>query len=398
MKVLQINTVYKYGSTGKIVGDLQALCHANGIECVCAHRYDEGKGGSDTLSVSSWLDCHVHNRLSRYTALQGCFSRIKTAAFLRKVRRLSPDVIHLHNLHGSYINLPLLFSFLKKRDIPVIWTLHDCWAFTGGCPHFTMDHCDQWRNVCCPCPRSVELPLPFRRDRKWMLSKKKDWFTGITNMTLVTPSVWLSQLVAQSFLREYPSVVIPNGVDLDIFKPTPSDFREKHHIPAEKKILLGVAFGWGPRKGLDVFVSLAERLAHEQYQIVLVGTDERIDAQLPSSIISIHRTNNQQELAAIYTAADLFVNPTREEMFGLVNVEANACGTPVLTFRTGGCPECIDETSGSIVPCDDIASLEAEIIRICETIPFSAENCIRKAQTFNKFEKYEEYLKLYETH
>ena len=182
-----------------------------------------------------------------------------------------------------------------------------------------------------------------------MYQLKKKWFTGVENMTLVTPSEWLAGLVKQSFLKDYPIRVINNGIDLEVFKPTPSNFRETYGC-GDKKIVLGVAFGWGERKGLDVFLDFAKRLDSERYQIVLVGTDENVDKQLPNTVISIHRTQNQTELAKIYTAADVFVNPTREEVFGLVNIEALACGTPGVTFNTGGSPECYDATCGSVVP------------------------------------------------
>ena len=215
-------------------------------------------------------------------------------------------------------------------------------------------------------------------------------------MTIVTPSQWLADLVKESFLKEYPVKVIHNGIDLEVFKPTSSDFRERYGIPAEKSVLLGVAFGWGVRKGLDVFVELARRLDPEKYQIVLVGTDEKTDKLLPENIISIHRTQNQTELAEIYTAADLFVNPTREENYPTVNMESIACGTPVLTFRTGGSPEILTEKTGSVVPCDDIDALEQEIRRICIEKPFSQADCLEHAKSFDMHQRFEEYVKLYE--
>lgn len=216
-------------------------------------------------------------------------------------------------------------------------------------------------------------------------------------MTIVTPSQWLADLVKQSFLGAYPVRVIHNGIDLAVFKPTPSDFREKYQIRKEKKILLGVAFDWGIRKGLDVFVELSKRLAPEKYQIVLVGTDEQVDRQLPTNIISIHRTQNQTELAEIYTAADVFVNPTREEVLGLVNIEANACGTPVITFNTGGSPECINEKSGMVIPYGDIDAMKESIEYICDNSSFSEKDCIARAASFDQKKKYREYLDLYET-
>jgi glycosyltransferase involved in cell wall biosynthesis len=209
----------------------------------------------------------------------------------------------------------------------------------------------------------------------------------------VTPSQWLADLVKESFLKEYPVKVIHNGIDLEVFKPTGSNFRERHGLVG-KKVLLGVAFGWGVRKGLDVFVELARRLP-EEYQIVLVGTDDNVDKQLPENIISIHRTQNQRELAEIYTAADLFVNPTREENYPTLNMESLACGTPVLTFRTGGSPESVNEDCGMVIPCDDVDAMEAAILRL-ERHPLNPEACVCQAQDFDKMKRFAQYCSLYE--
>lgn len=394
MKVLQINTVYPYGSTGKIAEEIHKLCINGGIESRVAFRYKENSREiKNTYTVSSWLDCHLHNRIARYTALQGCFSFFYTYRFLKKVNKYNPDIIHLHNLHGSYINLKLLFKYIKKNNIKVIWTLHDCWSFTGNCAYYDLIKCEKWKTGCRKCPQNKSKL--FLNNIPLMYDKKKSWFTGVSNMILVANSYWTAEQVKQSFLNEYKADVIYNGIDLDIFKPTESDFRKKYNLE-NKYIVLGVAFGWGKRKGLDVFTELARRLDSEKYQIVLVGTDDNVDKLLPDNIISIHRTQNQTELAEIYTAADIFVNPTREEAFGLVNIEALACGTPGVTFNTGGSPECYDEACGSVVPKDDIEAMYREIIRICEEKPYAAEACIERAKDFDKNDKYREYIDLYE--
>lgn len=396
MKVLQINTVYPTGSTGKIAYALQRLCAQQNIECRVACRFYEGdQMHQEAIAVSSWLDCHVHNRLAAVTSLQGCFSYYKTRAFLKKVEKFGPDVIHLHNIHGSYIHHGLLFEYIKKNQIPTVWTLHDCWAFTGGCPHFVAYHCDKWQTGCGKCPHLKQNKRLITDFSHYMWGKKKQWFTGVSNMVLVTPSQWLSQLVESSFLKDHPNLIIRNGIDLSVFKPTPSNFRAKYAIDEQTHILLGVAFGWSEKKGLDVFIELAKRLDRQRYQIVLVGTDEATDKLLPENIISIHRTYDQRELAQIYSAADLLVNPTREEMLGLVNLEANACGTPVVTFRTGGSPECIDENSGSVVKYNDTDALEAEIIRICTQRPYSRQACIENAARFEKEACFSRYIQLY---
>ena len=352
---------------------------------------------SNDIIICSAIMRKVAEKIGYYTGLKGGWLFFETKRLMKRIDEIKPEIIHLHNLHDTYVHLPLLFNYIKKHKVPIVWTLHDSWSFTGHCPYFTMAKCEKWKIGCHDCPNYRDYPSSFFDNSKRMWKLKKKWFTGVENMTIVTPSQWLADLVKQSFLGEYPVRVIHNGIDLAVFKPTPSDFREKYQIRKEKKILLGVAFDWGIRKGLDVFVELSKRLAPEKYQIVLVGTDEQVDRQLPTNIISIHRTQNQTELAEIYTAADVFVNPTREEVLGLVNIEANACGTPVITFNTGGSPECINEKSGMVIPYGDIDAMKESIEYICDNSSFSEKDCIARAASFDQKKKYREYLDLYET-
>lgn len=332
--------------------------------------------------------------MGSWLGLNGMFSILATLRMLLFLKKNNVKLIHLHNLHAFCFNLPLLFRFIKRNRIPVIWTLHDCWSFTGRCPYFDLTKCDRWKTGChnCPYPKK-SYPQSYIDTSRMMWKLKKKWFTGIEHCTLVTPSQWLADLVKQSYLKDYPVKVINNGIDLSIFKPTEGDFRNRFGLVG-KKVVLGVAFGWGVRKGLDVFVELS-KLLPENYRIVLVGTDDRVDATLPANIISIHRTQNQTELAEIYSAADVFANPTREEVLGLVNVESLACGTPVVTFKTGGSPECIDKTCGSVVPCEDIDAMEMEIRRICEDSPYSKEACIAHSKNFDMNARFQEYVDLY---
>ena len=337
----------------------------------------------------------THLLLSNFTGYHGCYSHISTGQFLRRIEKLNPDIIHLHNIHGDFLNLPMLFDYIKNHHIRVVWTLHDCWSFTGRCPYFTMAQCNKWKTGCGNCPYPKESYPQAQVDitaKMWKL--KKEWFNGVEDMTIVTPSQWLADLVKESFLKDYPVKVINNGIDLSVFKPTESDFRQKHEID-DKYMLLGVADSWGERKGLDVFIELSKRLDSTKYQIVLVGTNESVDKQLPDNIISVHRTQNQQELAEIYTAADLFVNATREENYPTVNMESIACGTPVMTFKTGGSAEIPDETCGVVVDCDDINALESEIIRIAAEKPFTEENCLHRAKQFDQNERFKDYIGLY---
>lgn len=395
MTIVQINAV-NYGSTGNIMFALSDMLQEQGDRSICAtgftwHKRDR----ADAVLIGGLVSKAFHMYAARLFGNHGFYSKCATRRLIKKIEAWHPDVIHLHNIHGWYLNMPALFGYFKKSNISVVWTLHDCWSFTGHCPHFTMVKCDKWKTGCHDCPQYGEYPRSLVDNSKYMYRLKKKWFTGVKDLTIVTPSEWLAGLVKQSFLKDYPVRVIHNGIDLSVFKPTPSQFREKYGI-GDKYLVLGVAFGWGKRKGLDVFIELAKRLDPTRYCIVLVGTDDAVDKQLPNGIISIHRTQDQTELAEIYTAADVFANPTREENYPTVNMEAIACGTPVLTFRTGGSPEILDETCGAVVPCDDVDAMEQEIIRICETRPYCEAACLEKAKSFDKDARFREYIELYE--
>lgn len=396
MKIVQINGG-AVGSTGKIMFGIDEIAKQNGIQTMCVFpvvKKQKKQLAENCVAIGNYYTRGMSVLLARLTGLNGCFARFSTKKLLKKIAQFSPDVIHLHNLHDSYIHLPSLFRYIKKNNIRVVWTLHDCWAFTGHCAHFEMARCEKWKTGCFSCPRYREYPKSYIDRSKWLYKHKKEWFTGVKELTIVTPSKWLAGLVKQSFLKNYPVKVINNGIDLSLFKPTESDFRKKYQCE-NKFILLGVAFGWGKQKGLDVFIELARRL-DERYQIVLVGTDENVDEKLPKNIISIHRTQNQKELAEIYTAADLFVNPTREEVFGMVNVESLACGTPVVTFNTGGSPEIIDETCGMVVGKDDINDLQKKIEKFRQGRGFGIVGCVKRAKQYDMHKKFIEYLQLYQ--
>lgn len=391
MRVAQINVTCGKGSTGKICESISRCLDEKGIENKVFFASGDC-GFENGIAYSTPFLTKVNALLSRVFGNYGFNARWVTRRLIRKLKRFSPDVVHLHNLHGHNANLALLFRYLKKNKIRVVWTFHDCWAFTAYCPHFTVAKCDKWKTGCNRCPQVKGVSWFFDRS-KTVFNRKKKAILG-SDLTIVTPSQWLADLVKQSFLKDCPVKVIHNGIDLSVFKPTESDFRERYRIPKEKYLVLGVAFGWGFKKGLDVFIELSKRLP-EQYQIVLVGTNEQVDKQLPQNVISIHRTQNQTELAEIYTAADLFVNPTREENYPTVNMESLACGTPVLTFLTGGSPEIIDDTCGRSVECDDIDEFESKIIQICSEKVFDEKTCCQRATSFDRIERYKEYIGLY---
>ena len=393
MKVVQINAVCGFGSTGKIcVGISKVLC-SQGIENYILYN----SGCSDRpLGIKCAEPLPKGQALrSRILGNYGFNSRISTKKLIRELQRIAPDVVHLHNLHGHNCDLEMLMAYFRETKTKLVWTFHDCWAFTAYCPHFVMAGCEKWKTGCHHCSQRRTFSWFFDRS-SWLYEKKKRAFSGL-DMTIVTPSEWLAGLVKESFLKEYPVVVVNNGIDLNVFKPTPSDFRQNHGIREDQVLLLGVAIGWHPRKGADVFMRLARRLDPDRFRIVMVGTDDKIDRQLPENIISIHRTANQAELAQIYTAADLFVNPTREDTFPTVNMESLACGTPVLTYRTGGSPEILDDKTGMVVDCDDEEALYDAIMRIGHEQPFSWTDCRSRGLSYDENRKFREYSALYES-
>lgn len=389
MKIVQINATCEVGSTGKICASISDLLDEKKVQNWIFYTHGVSKR-KNAIKYADTIETKLNAAKSKIFGNYGFNSKSMTKKLIILLDRIEPDIVHLHNMHGHNCNLEILLNYLKSRKIKVIWTFHDCWTFTAYCPYFTIAKCDKWKTGCNKCPQNKQFSYIIDRSKK-LWEMKKNLLNGL-DLTIVTPSYWLADLVKQSFLKDYPVKVIHNGINLDLFKPVKSDFRQKYQLN-EKYILLGVAFAWGNRKGLDVFIELANRL-DDRYQIVLVGTNNDVDKKLPNNIISIHRTNNQKELAEIYTAADLYVNPTREEVLGLVNIESLACGTPVITFNTGGSPECIDCDSGCVVDVDNISELEKQIKYFTEK-PLNAKNCMKRAMDFDEKKKYREYIDLY---
>ena len=317
MKILHINSVCGVTGTGRIVADLYEAAVKKGHECMVAygeHKFHNNPGAMNALEIGTLRDCQKHAVVTRLFDAQGFGSYKATQQFLQKVDEYQPDVIHLHNLHGYYMNIELLFSYLKQRKVKVLWTLHDCWTFTGHCVHFQKVGCDKWKTGCYDCPLKKEYPASLLMDRsKQNYLKKKELFTGVEDMTILVPSRWLEERVRQSFLKDYPIKVVYNGINLDIYRPTYSEFKKKYGLE-DKVIVLGVANVWVERKGLDTFVKLAHMLG-EEYRVVLVGLSEEQIKNLPEGILGLPRTDTATELAKIYTAADVFVNPSRQKQW-----------------------------------------------------------------------------------
>ena len=350
MKYLFINSVAGFGSTGRIAAEKCRELMKDGHDCVLAFGRDKANCDDiPTVQIGTNLDVKLHGLRCRLLDDHGFGSKGATRKFLDWVREYDPDVIWLHNIHGYYIHIGELFTYLRTCGKKIIWTLHDCWAFTGHCAYFDFAGCEKWKTGCYSCPQKGSYPASMGLDgSRSNYEKKKALFTGIPNLKLTVPSYWLEKRVKQSFLKDYPVEVVYNTINREIFKPTPGDFRKRHGLE-EKKIILGVASVWDERKGLKDFLALSE-LLDERYKIVLVGLSEEQIHALPGKILGLPRTNSMQELAQSYTAADVFVNPSAEETFGMTAMEARCCGTEAIVYQDTACEEIVNRFGGIAVP------------------------------------------------
>lgn len=393
MKILIINSDCGYGSTGRISVDLYKALVESGNEACIAYGRDCTDKTVNNIKIGNKFDVYNHVLKTRIFDMQGFGSKKATKKFIENIKAYNPDIIHLHNIHGSYININILFTYLKEINIPVIWTLHDCWAFTGHCANYTYVCCYKWKNCCQNCIQKKFYPASFFRDNSLKnFYMKKELFTCLDNLKITTVSNWLKSEVMQSFLKNSDVRVIPNGIDLDVFKPTNSNFRQKYNLE-NKIILLGVASIWYNRKGLWLFNDLANKL-DDSYKIILVGVTKKQKAKLSKNLLIINRTNNLVELAEIYSTADIFLNPSIEETFGLVSLEALACGTPVITNKYSANPELIDNQCGIVVE-DITTQLFIDAINKLKKEPINKQECLKKAQQYNKKNCYQIYLDLY---
>ena len=360
MKYLFINSVAGFGSTGRIAAQQCRDLMAQGHQCTLAFGRDKANCDDiPTVRIGGDWDVRLHGLRNRLLDDQGFGSKAATRRFLDWVKEYDPDVIWLHNVHGYYLHIGLLFSYLKTCGKQIRWTLHDCWTFTGHCAYFDFAGCEKWKTGCHHCPLKHTYPQSLLLDNsRKNFRQKSSLFTGIPNLTLITPSQWLADLLQESYLREYPVEVVYNTINTEVFKPSPSNFREKHGLQ-DKKILLGVASIWEERKGLRDFVKLSDMLP-AQYKILLVGVTAQQGKALPQNILALPRTNSPRELAEIYTAADLFVNPTYEDNYPTVNLEARACGTRITCYDTGGCRETLGP-GDTLVKKGDVEALLASI-------------------------------------
>ena len=393
MKILMINSVCGVKSTGRICTDLAKELEKNGHEVKIAYGREKVplEYQKYAVRIGNDLDVKIHGLQSRLFDMSGFGSKKATQKFIEWTKKYNPDVIHLHNIHGYYINIEILFQYLKKEFRgKIIWTLHDCWAFTGHTPYCDSINCRRWIKGCYNCPLLKEYPLSLIDNSNENWKRKKKVFTNVPNMMIVTPTNWLSNLLKESFLADYPVKIINNGIDTSNFYPLKSDFKKKYNL-LDKFVLLGVATSWDKNKGLPDYIKVAE-LLNESYQLVLVGLTKNQIQKIPKNILGIERTNSIQELVEIYSAADLFLNLSYCENFPTVNIEAISCGTPILTYKTGGSPEIVDKYGGIIIE-------QGNILQIVEAIKKIRKNGIKmlniNKEEYDKIRVTKQYLELY---
>jgi len=397
--LFQISIGVNSGSVGRIAEQIGLTVMAQGWNSYITYARNCVSSRSKTIKIGNKFDIYWHGINTRLFDNHCLCSTSATKKLVAQINRIKPDIIQIHNIHGYYINMKVLFNFLGNFDIPVVWTLHDCWSFTGHCAHFDYIGCEKWITGCYKCPQKGVYPsskLLDRSSRNYKLKNK--YFNNVKNMTIIPVSNWLGELVEKSYLKKYPVHVIHNGVDIDIFKPIldNDDIYQKYNL-YDKFILLGVASKWTKQKGFEDFMLLNDIIDHEKYKIILVGLSSRQVKQCPEEIIGIGRTENINELVALYSASGVFLNLTWEDTFPTTNLESLACGTPVITYQTGGSVESVFENVGIIVKKGNIADIYKAITKIIEKEKaYYVDNCRKVAVTyFNRWERYKEYLDLY---
>lgn len=400
MKLLQINSTANWGSTGRIAEQIGNVAISLGWDSYIAYGRYANKSNSRLIKIGDKVDSAWHLMCARLFDCQGLCSRKATKRLVEQIEHIKPDLIHLHNIHGYYLNYEILFKYLRNTGIPVVWTLHDCWTFTGHCAHFSYDKCEKWKKECKECPLKGEYPssLLLDRSRKNFLCKKS-LFSSLENMAVVSVSKWLDSMVDASFLTDKQRHVIYNGIDVKVFSPMTDidELREKYNLQ-NKKVLIGVASVWDKYKGYDDYLRLHEMLP-DNTQLIMVGLSEKQLNALPEGIIGLQRTQNVEELVKLYSLADIVLNLSYQETFGLTTVEGFACGTPGVVYNKTASPELIDESCGKIVEAGNMVQLLSAITEILsnDKSHYSTACRQRAVALYNKNERYEDYIKLYES-
>lgn len=402
MKLLQINTTLNWGSTGKIAEHIGLLVMDEAGESYIAHnrnytnpsRSQSIAMGGETFARAA---CSFYNKFDRH----GLASHRATRKLIRKIKQIKPDIIHLHNIHGRYVNYKILFRYLRSVDTPVVWTLHDCWTFTGHCAHYAPVGCEKWKSLCHHCPQLGAYPAAKYADNsKGNFLLKKRLFTSIADrLTLVPVSEWLGEQAQESFFGTSGChiKVINNGIDTATFTPTPCDDLNENYDINGRKVLLGVAMPWSKQKGFNDFIALRGMLPMEEYAIVLVGVSPEQKQSLPEGIIGIESTHNAEELAKWYSRADALLALSKAETFGLTVVEALSCGTPAIVYNTTALPKLTTPETGVAVELGNLEQLKCAVEEVTSRgKEFYGEACRKRAvEMFDQKSCYDKYISLY---
>lgn len=396
IKVFQISSELNVGSVGRVAEQIGEAVIANGWKSYIAYARDNQSSSSASYKIGSAKDLYYHVIYTRLTDRHGFASKNATNKLINKIKEVNPDIIHLQHVHGYFLNIELLFNFLSEAGLPVIWTFHDCWSFTGHCAHYEFVDCQKWQIQCEKCPQTFEYPKSYKDNSHKNYTDKKRLFNSVQNLTIVPVSEWLGDETRKSFLKENSIEVIQNGIDIDKFSYKDNPALKEKHLSLDKFVILGVASPWNEKKGLQYFVELAARL-NEDFKIILIGLSKSQIRKLPANIIGLERTGNIQELAEYYSLADVFVNPTLEDTFPTTNLEAQACGTPIITFRSGGSPEAVGEKTGIVIDKENIDQLIAAIHEIkSKTKAYYSDSCrARVEELYDKKINFIKYIDLY---
>lgn len=394
MKIFQINTVCGSGSTGRIAVDLAHMLEEHGDECCIAFSRGTKPEDVDCFQFGNKAEIYWHGIMTRLTDRHGMYSKGATKELIEKIKKYQPDIIHLHNIHGYYLNIQLLFEFLREYNKPVVWTLHDCWSYTGHCSHYTCVECNRWQKECYKCPLKRDYPGSILLDHSTQNYRtKKQLFTSLVKLHLVTPSEWLKNEVEKSFFMDIPCTAIPNGIEIEKFVYRENNLKKTLGI-SNKKVILGVANVWTEQKGINDFIQLAE-LLDETYQLVMIGVDEQRKKRLPANIIALDRTKNIEELIDYYSMADIYFNSSIEETMGMTTGEAICCGTPVVAYRSTAVPESVGDGCGVVLEPHDTEGVARAFAEIISRQEKYKNACLAYRQRFDKKISNEAYYKLY---
>lgn len=396
MRVLQVNAIYGSKSTGTIVKEIQSCCEAHGIECYVAYSIaDRPKNKVPRgYRIGNVLTAKWHALMSRVFGKQAYFNRFTTWLLLQWIKKINPDIVHLHNLHSNYIHLNMLLHYLAKHDIATVITLHDCWFFTGGCTHYTSIGCHRWQSGCGHCPIWKTIPSWFADTTASVLKNRKKYLCTIPRLEIVGASEWIANEVKKTVLKSKDICFIHNGFDLSVFKPTLTSLRKQLGLE-DKFVILGPASKWLlpiNKPTLEYFIS---HLKNDMV-LVLFGSSSPSEG-LPKSVIQIGYTNNRQKMAEMYSMADVFVNCSREDTLSSLNLECQACGTPVVTYDATGSKETVDGICGFAVSTGNVESLWKEVVKIKRNgkESFSGQCLKWVSSNFSKEDNYERYIDLY---